>query len=244
MCGVDDLLPLAAAAESNLELEQENASNPLAAVNNTDLKWQGFSSDAGRRNAYFIDGAYMIKPTIKLKYELHYNENDFTGSSQSGLEKLVIKPLFFFGAKPINETWAVKFAVGFDWILDLGDTDKAIGAGADQIAPLGGAGFTHIPSGLVLIPLAQHFMSYNGSTDISTTAVRLIALKPFGPKYWAKGDFKIPYDWENDHWLSTAEIQVGYNIDEGKAVYVDALAGLGRDRPYDGGIGIGLRFKY
>ena len=179
-----------------------------------------------------------------MKYELHYNENDFTGTSQSNFEKLVVKPLFFFGANQLNENWTVKYAVGFDWILDLGDSSKAIGAGADQFAPLGGAGFSHIPSGLVLIPLVQHFMSYNGQSDISVTAARLIALKPFGPGYWAKADIKVPYGWNSKVWSPSAEVQIGYNINKRTAVYAEGLVGLGSDRLFNEGFGLGFRIKY
>jgi len=235
------LLPSVTAAQ---EEAQENASNPLAATNNVDFRWQRISTDSGTKRDYFVDGAYMIFPTLKLKYELHYNENDFTGTSQKNLEKLVIKPLFFFGARKLSDSWAVKYTVGADWILDLGDTSKAIGIGSDQIAPLGGAAFSHIPSGLVLIPLAQHFVSYNGPTDVDTTSIRLIALKPFGKGYWAKADLKFPYDWHTNVWSPSAELQVGYNVNQRVAVYAEGLVGLGSYRTYNQGIGFGLRIKY
>ena len=50
---------------------EENASNPLAAVNNVDLRWQYTSADAGDKHDVFVDGAYMLMPKLKLKYELH-----------------------------------------------------------------------------------------------------------------------------------------------------------------------------
>jgi len=87
-------------------------------------------------------------------------------------------------------------------------------------------------------------VSYNGSADVNMTAVRLIALKPFGKGYWAKADIKFPYDWNNDVWLSSAELQVGYNINKRTAVYAEALVGLGGNRPYDDGFGFGFRIKY
>ena len=96
----------------------------------------------------------------------------------------------------------------------------------------------------MLIPLLQHFISYNGNSDVSKTTVRLIALKPFGEGYWARLDAKIPYDWENELWPITAELQVGYNFGPSWAVYADGLVGIGHDRPYDVGAGLGLRFKF
>lgn len=228
----------------NIASAAGNASNPLAAVNNLDLRWQGIFPSAGNKYDYFIDGSQMLRPDVKLKYELHYNSNDFTGTQQHNFEKLVIKPLWFPYQTKLNATWAMKVAVGFDWIIDLGDSRKAIGAGADQIAPLAGVAFSHFPSGLVLIPLAQHFLSYNGSTDINTTAARLIILKPFGAGYWVKGDIKVPYDWENDLWPASAEVQIGYNINKSIAVYSDVLVGVGSDRPFNSGVGFGFRYKY
>ncbi len=90
----------------------------------------------------------------------------------------------------------------------------------------------------------QHFLSYRGGTDISTTALRLIVIKPFGKGYWVKADVKAPYEWENDKWPVSAEVQVGYNINKKWAIYAEGFVGIGRDRPYNAGVGVGLRFKY
>jgi hypothetical protein len=222
----------------------ENASNPLAAVNNVDLRWQYTSADAGYRHDASIDGAYMVLPVLKLKYELHYNFTDVTGSGENDFEKLVIKPIYFPFQTKLNDNWGLRAAVGFDWIVEFGDEDKGIGVGADQIAPFVGVAFSNFSSGLVLIPLAQHFISYNGDTDVNQTAARLIALKPFGEGYWAKLDAKVPYDWENERWPISAELQVGYNLGPSWAVYAEGLVGIGSDRPYDAGAGLGLRFKF
>ncbi len=64
---------------------KENASNPLAAVDNTDLRYQYFDLDGSDRTDYFVDGAYMLNPKLKLKYELHYWDTDVTGSSEAAL---------------------------------------------------------------------------------------------------------------------------------------------------------------
>ena len=47
----------------------ENASNPLASVSNTDLKYQYFDLGSADRHDVFIDGAYMVLPDLKLRYE-------------------------------------------------------------------------------------------------------------------------------------------------------------------------------
>lgn len=234
--GLAGFLPTMASAE-------ENASNPLAAANNVDLRWQYTSASAGNKHDFFIDGAQMLTPKFKLKYELHYNSNDFTGSYKDDFEKLNIKPLLFPYQTKFNDTWAMKATIGVELIVDLGDSSKAIGAGADQIAPLGGFAFSNSQSGLTIITLVQQFLFVNG-TDINTTSGRLIAIQPFGEGYWAKADAKFPYDWENKEWPITAELQVGYNFDKTVAAYVDGLVGISNGRPYDVGVGLGLRFKY
>ncbi len=224
---------------------EENASNPLAAVNNTDIRYQYFDLGEGAdRQDAFVDGAYMLRPDLKLKYELHYNSTNATGQRFDGFEKTSFKLIYFPSQKPLNDAWGVKSAIGLEWILDFGDPDKGIGTGSDQIAPFGGFALANTKTGLTLIPLVQHFASYNGSANVSQTAMRLIALQPFGDGYWAKADIKAPYDWENDSWPATAEFQIGKNLSPGIALYADVLVGIGADRPYDQGAGVGLRFNY
>lgn len=223
----------------------ENASNPLAAVNNTDVRYQFIDlGDSADKQDAFIDGSYMLRPTVKLKYEFHYNSTDVTGSRENGFEKVNVKAIWFPSERKLNDTWGMRTAVGLEWIYDDGDTDKGIGSGSDQLAPLAGVAFANLDTGLTLIPLVQHFESYNGHTDISQTAMRLIALQPFAQAWWAKADLKVPYDWENSAWPASAEVQIGKNLNEKVALYTDILVGVGGDRTFDNGIGVGLRFKY
>ena len=223
---------------------EENASNPLAAVNNTDLRYQYFDPGSGDRQDLFIDGSYMLRPDIKLKYELHYNSTNVTGNRENDFEKINAKLIYFPYQASLNETWAVKTAVGLEWIVDLGDPDIGIGTGSDQLAPLFGAAFANKKTGLTLLPLIQHFESYNGPTDISQTAMRLIAIQPFAQNYWAKMDLKVPYDWENNKWPASVELQLGWNLSAQMALFADLLVGVGSDRPFDNGIGLGVRFNY
>ena len=73
----------------------ENASNPLAAVDNTDLRIQYFDLDGPERKDYWVDGAYMLNPKLKFKYELHYWDTDVTGDDENDLERLILKPIYF-----------------------------------------------------------------------------------------------------------------------------------------------------
>jgi hypothetical protein len=230
---------LAMAAENS---GGENASNPLAKVKNTDLRWQHLDMDSGNVNDFFIDGAFMANDKLKIKYELHYWETDVTGQSEQGWESITLKGIYF----PAEGTWGnlkYRLALGLDWLLDIGDQEKGIGSGADQLAPFGGVALG-LQGGTMLIPLVQQFWSYNGK-DVNTTALRLIGMQPLPQQMWLKLDAKVPVEWENDRAVPiTAELQLGKNINKHIALYVDGLAGIGGDSPYDWGVGTGLRFKY
>ena len=221
---------------------ETNASNPLAAVNNTDVRWQYFDLDGPERNDFYLDGAYMVLPKLKLKYDLHYWDTDVTGDSESDWESLHLKPIFFPKEGNLG-TWKYRLAVGAEWILDFGNEDKGIGSGSDQIAPLVGIAF--MPGGgTVLIPLVQHFMEYDGP-DVNQTAFRLIAIQSLPNKFWGKLDTKIPVDWEHDNDIpASVEVQFGKMFAPWFGTYADGLFGIGGDRPYDWGVGLGLRFSY
>lgn len=235
---------LALIMSAGLGFADENASNPLAATSNTDIRLQSFDlGGSADRQDLFIDGAFMLRDNLKIKYELHYNSTDATGTRYNGFEQALVKVIYFPSEKRLNDTWSMRTAIGIDWAVDLGDTAKGIGSGSDTLAPFGGAAFANTSTGLTLIPLIQHFESYNGN-DVSMTAARLIALQPFAEKYWAKLDLIVPYDWVNDAVPATAEVQIGYNVSRKIAIYGDILVGLGNDRPYDSGVGLGLRFKF
>ena len=239
-----DLLVLGLTLATEVASADENASNPLAAVNNIDLRWNYTSAHPGGTHDVFIDGAYMVLPELKLKYELHYNFTNVTGSDKNGFEKATIKPIYFPSQTKLNDEWGLKTAVGFTWIIEFKNEDKGIGVGADQIEPFVGVAVSNLPSGLVVIPLVQHTLSYNGDTDVNRTSARLIALKPFDGGYWAKLDAKVPYDWESERWPVSAELKLGYNLGLTWAVYADGLVGIGSDRPFDAGAGLGVRFKF
>ncbi len=219
----------------------ENASNPLAKVKNTDLRYQYLDLDNGRVNDLFIDGAFMALDNLKIKYELHYWETDISGDSENNLESATLKGIYF----PTDGAWGdVKYrvALGLEWLVDLGEQDKGIGSGSDQLAPL--AGIAMEIGGTTWIPLVQHFFDYSGE-DVSMTAFRLIAMKPLPQQMWLKLDAKVPIDWEHEQAVpATAELQFGKSINKSVGVYVDGLVGIGADRPYDWGVGTGLRFNY
>lgn len=221
---------------------EENASNPLAKSKNSDLRWQYLEKESGRVNDFFIEGAFMAHEKMKIKYELHYWETDTTGTSENDWESVLLKGIYF----PAEGAWnklRYRIALGMDWIVDVGDLDKGIGSGVDQIAPFGGVALG-TQWGMTLIPLVQQFLNYSGE-DVNSTAFRLIALSPLPEQLWIKLDAKVSVDWEHDQAVPiNFELQLGKNINKNIALYVDGLVGVGGDRPYNWGVGSGLRFKY
>ncbi len=221
----------------------ENASNPLAALNNTDLRYKYKAIGGSDQQEASIDGSYMVMPTLKLKYELNYNSTDVSGKRENDFETGTVKAIYFPSQGRLNDTWAVKTAVGLEWVVDFSHNSSSIGAGSDQLAPLIGVAFSNSNFGLTLIPLVQHFQSYNGP-NYSQTALRLIAIQPFAEDYWAKMDLKVPYNWDRETWPASTELQLGYNFTPTIAAYTDMMVGMRNARPYDLGLGVGLRFNY
>lgn len=220
---------------------QENASNPLAAVNNTDPRLQFFDLDGSDRTEFWVDGAYMVTPKVKIKYELHYWDTDVTGSSEAGLEEFRLKPIYFPKQGDWG-SWKYKLAVGGEWIVGFGNEDRGIGSGSDQIAPL--VGLALVKGDTVLIPLVQHFVEYDGP-DVNTTAFRMIAIQSLPNAFWGKVDVIVPVEWANDKAVpATAEVQLGKMFSPSFGTYVDGLFGVGGDKPYNWGVGVGVRFNY
>lgn len=139
---------------------EENASNPLAAVTNTDFRAKYFNLDGAIRRDYYVDGGTMATPNLKLKYELHYWSTDVTGSNESDWESFHLKPIYL-PERMIGKLgeWKYKLAVGGEVIVDFGNDDQGIGSGSDQIAPLLGLALNQ--GNTSLIPLVQHFTEYN-----------------------------------------------------------------------------------
>ena len=219
----------------------ENASNPLASVNNTDVRWQYFDLDGPEKKDFWLDGSVMLNPKLKLKYELHYWDTDVTGSSENDWESFHIKPIYFPKQGKWGD-WKYKLAIGAELIVDFGNEDKGIGSGSDQIAPL--VGLALVRGGTVLVPLVQHFVEYDGP-NVNQTSLRLIGIQSLPNKFWGKLDAKIPIDWADDNAIpATVEVQLGKMFSPAFGLYIDGLVGVGGDKPYDWGVGVGVRFNY
>ena len=75
-------------------------------------------------------------------------------------------------------------------------------------------------SGWTVIPLIQHFLSYNGA-DINMTATRLIAIQSLPERVWVKYDLIVPFDWENDAIPATVEVQLGKMFNKSFGLYAE-----------------------
>jgi hypothetical protein len=68
---------------ASMAAAEESAPNPLAAVNNTDIRYKYKKSTGSDLQDISVEGSYMARPDLKLKYELHYNSTDVTGAIQA-----------------------------------------------------------------------------------------------------------------------------------------------------------------
>jgi hypothetical protein len=221
---------------------ENNPSNPLANVSNTDVRSKYYDlGDSDSRYDTYLDGSYSFGPKGKLKYELHYWDTDVTGSNEKDWESLHLK-LIAFPKKGKLGGWKYGVAVGLEWIEDFDNTDKGIGSGSDQIAPLVGVSLIPNP-GTTLVPLIQQFLSYDGP-NVNETTARLIGLQTLPKQFWTKMDLIVPFDWTNETIPATLELELGKMFSSSFGTYLDVELGIGSDRPYDGGAGLGLRYKY
>ena len=221
------------------------ASDPTASVNYEDFRFRWLDLGGDRdRSWYSLEGAYVWGP-VKIIHELHLWDTDLSGSDESHLESFHLKGIYL---RPI-EVSGVKgrFALGAEWIKELGDFEKGTSAGSDQIAPLIGVGWTLTKRDLV-ITLAQHFHSYRRDSGAPRTRVlgpRLIWIRKFPAiKGWVKLDYKMLLDFEADRTSNTAEVQLGTMLTRRVGVYLDGLVGIDEPKQYKWGVGVGLRVMY
>lgn len=222
--------------------DTENASNPLSKGKNTDIHLQYFDLDSdGDRTEYTVDGGFMASDKLKLKYEAHYWNTDITGRREQDWESFHLKGIYF-PKEGVRGNTPYRVAVGLEWIKSFDNADLGIGVDANILSPFGGVAL-RLNDSLTLIPLLQHYTEYSGE-DVDLTAGRLIGLWSLSHGYWGKLDAKIPYDWNSHSLPASAEVQFGKMLSPGFGFYGEALVGLGSDRSYDWGVGLGIRFVY
>jgi hypothetical protein len=225
------------------------ASDPTAAVNFQDIKLRYFDL-TGDNEEYVLEaeGAVIFSPAFKVVHKILGARTDKSGDWETDLRQLTLKPIFLHPIKPFGIK--AKFALGGEWLKDLGDVDDGTGTGSDQIAPLIGIGWLPTDRDFI-ITLLQYFYSYDedsGVDEVRQTGPRLIYIRSIPSiKGWAKADLKASIDHEDDNdFTQTLELQLGTMVTEGLGLYGEVFVGdsvLDTDA-YDMGVGIGLRILY
>ena len=243
-----------AALADTEEKEQEvasgaDASNPTAAVNFQDLRYRYFDIDPDAEKMSFdTEGAYMVHPRFKFTNELRLVYTDKKGSWSTDLEVLKLKGIFLTDGQPFGIK--AKYALGLEWLKDLGDFEDGTGSGSDQIAPLAGIGWMPTDSDFI-ITLVQYFYSYDthdGGPKVRKTGPRLIYIRKLPGIYgWFKADYKGEIDHEdNEDYSSTLELQLGTMFTERLGAYIEGFLGdyVFSSDQYNYSMGLGIRYIY
>ena len=225
------------------------ASNPTAAVNFQDVKLRYFDLTEGNEESVLeAEGSYVFSPAFKLVHEVNGTRTNRSGEWETDFRELSLKPIYLHPIKPFGIK--AKFALGVEWLKDLGKFRDGTGTGTDQIAPLIGVGWLPTDDDFV-ITLVQYFHSYDengGAEDVRTTGPRLIYVrKLLLIKGWGKVDLKTSIDHEDDNdFTQTLEFQLGTMVSDRIGVYGETFVGdsVLDTNAYDWGIGIGLRLLY
>ena len=68
----------------------------------------------------------MLNPKLKIKYNAHWWQTDVTGQDENGWESAGITLIYFPKQGKLESGRPYRVAVGFEWIVDLGDPAKGI----------------------------------------------------------------------------------------------------------------------
>ena len=117
-----------------------DASNPMAAVNFQDISYRYFDLSKGREmHSFETEGAYMFHPRLKFTNELRGVNTNRGGDWKTDWQELQLRAIFLKHFKLLGIK--AKYALGIEWLKDLGDFKDGTGTGADLIAPLAAIGF-------------------------------------------------------------------------------------------------------
>ncbi len=226
-----------------------DASNPTAAVNFQDLRYRYFDlKDGAEKHSFETEGAYVFHPRFKITNELRGVNTNRSGDWETDFEELKLKGIFLTDGQPLGIK--AKYALGLEWLKNLGDLDKGTGSGVDIIAPLAGIGWVPTEMDFV-VTLVQYFASYqhhDGAKQVRQTGPRLIYIRKI-PQIggWFKADWKglIDHKDSND-FSSTLEFQLGKMFTPRIGMYGEAFIGdeVFDTDAFDWGLGLGVRFMY
>ena len=170
------------------------------------------------------------------------------GTYETDFKELSLKPIFLTPGELFG--FKTKFAVGVEWLKDLGDVTDGTGAGSDKIAPLAGIAWVVSPKDTV-VTLAQYFHSYKedpGIANVRQTGPRIIWLRAFPEiESWLRVDWKGLIDHEDGNdFSSTLELQLGKMIRPEFGLYGELLLGdvIFDTDAYDIGFSVAARFLY
>ncbi len=225
------------------------ASDPTSSVNSQDIKYRFLDLTTGGYDHIFeAEGNYAFNPRFKINHKLSGVHTNRSGAYETDFKELSLKPIFLtpgmlFGFK-------TKYALGVEWVKDLGDVTDGTGTGSDKIAPLAGVAWVVSPKDTV-ITLVQYFHSYRedaGVANVRQTGPRVIWLHSFPEiQSWLRVDWKgvINHEAGND-FSHTLELQLGKMIAPTFGIYGELLLGdaVFDTAAYDIGFSLAARILY
>lgn len=226
-----------------------SASDPLSSINSQDFKYSFFDLTTGSKDHIFeAEGSYAFNSRFKISHKLLGVHTNRTGTYETDFKELSLKPILLTPGELFG--FKTKYALGVEWLKDLGDVTDGTGSGSDKIAPLVGVAWVVSPKDTV-ITLAQYFHSYTEDTGVAKvrqTGPRIIWLHSFPQSNsWLRVDWKgvIDHEASND-FSSTLELQLGKMLRPKFGVYGELL--LGDDvfdtDAYDIGFTVAARVLY
>lgn len=235
------------AADLPLTRPSGAASDPLAIVRFTDFRIASIQlADKNDREVLSIEGAYIFHPTFKVNYDANYWHTDVTGSDQTGLADIRIRPIYF----PRTQRWRgflFRTAIGMDLRLDGGNVDKGIGDGAHQLGVLAGLQLLFSRQSRISI-VGEYRNSFHSDTDrdLEQTLLGLVGIHTFPSlKSWVAADLLFLVNHQDDHASTTTlKMQVGRSFTESTGAHLEALFPLAGQELFDYAIRLTLRVQY
>ncbi|WP_434048137.1 MULTISPECIES: hypothetical protein [Sorangium] len=173
----------------------------------------GFFNAAVIRGDYAFDRSFSLRADVPLAYA-----GGLEGERNVGLGDVLIRPL-------VRAVGTPRFAllVGSDLVLDSA-TNRALGAGKNQVAPLVQA-YVRVARPARIGLQLQHAVSFGGDPrrdDIQVSVVRPFAVVELPRGFWVGPDQSFHFNHlGGPRVVSTSVLEVGAELSERVQVYVD-----------------------